>query len=105
MPQTNIISKKKTTERNYKLKGKNVLSNVGNEKNLGVIIESSLLIQEHIAKETKLANSVVTGGNHGEFLQNKTYINQSWNPFLIKEKVAIENIHRKATRLTSRLCK
>ena len=55
----------KTTERNYKLNGKNVLSNVRNEKDLGVIIDSSLLFQEHIAKETKLANNVIAISEKG----------------------------------------
>ena len=60
-----LSGRTKMTEKTIQLIDENTLSNVENEKDLGVIIDSRLLLLrfglllEHIAKKTKLANSMV----------------------------------------------
>ena len=53
------MGRTKQSERNYTLNGGKQLSKVESEKDLGVILDSRLQYREHIAKKTKVANSIV----------------------------------------------
>ena len=54
-----LMGRTKQSERNYTLKGGKQLSKVESEKDLGVIVDSKLHYCEHIARKTKVANSIV----------------------------------------------
>ena len=71
------------------------------------------LVCEHIAKKTKVANSIVAIISKSfvnltsEFLTTlykavvRTHLknaNQAWNPYLKKDKITIENVQRRATK-------
>ena len=54
-----LTRRTKQSERNFSLNGGKQLSKAESEKNLGVIVDSNLQYREHIAKKTKVANSIV----------------------------------------------
>ena len=54
-----LTGRTKQSERNYISNGGKQLSKVESEKELGVIVDSQLHYREHIAKKTKVANSLV----------------------------------------------
>ena len=109
-----LTGRTKQSERNYTLNGGKQLSKVESEKDLGVIADSRLQYREHIAKKTKVANSIVAIIRKS--LVNLTseilttlykalvrthleYANQAWNPYLKKDKITIENVQRRTTKL------
>ena len=109
-----LTGRTKQSERNYTLYGGKQLSKVESEKDLGVIVDSRLQYREHIAKKTKVANSIVAiirksfVNLTSEILTtlykalvraHLEYANQAWNPYLKKEKISIENVQRRATKL------
>ena len=53
-----LAGRTKKSELNYSLNGGKQLSKVESEKDLGVIVDSRLQYREHIAKKTKVANSI-----------------------------------------------
>ena len=54
-----LTGRTKQSERNFTLNGGKQLSKVESDKDLGVIVDSILQYREHIAKKTKVANSIV----------------------------------------------
>ena len=104
---------------NYTLDGKNTASNIENEKDMGVIIDSRFLFREHIARKTKIVKSMIAVIKKKfliltEEIMVKLYktlarphlenANQSRSPFLKEDKLAFENVQRKTTRLIPSLC-
>ena len=109
-----LTGRTKQSERNYTLNGGKQQSKVESEKDLGVIVDSRLQYREHIAKKTKVANSIVAiirksfVNLTSEILTtlykdlvraHLEYANQAWNPYLKKDKITIENVQRRATKL------
>ena len=108
-----LTGRTKQSERNYTLNGGIQLSKVKSEKDLGVIVVSRLQYREHIAKKTKVANSIVAiirknfVNLASEILTtlykalvrtHLEYANQALNPYLKKDKITIENVQRRATK-------
>ena len=102
----------------YSLDGKQ-LEHVFMEKDLGVLIDSELSFEEHIAKQVKKANSILGIINRGfENLNPKVfkilystfvrphleYAQSVWSPKLRKHVNLIEGVQRRATRLVQRYC-
>ena len=92
----------------------NVIERSSAEKDIGVIIEDKLKFSEHLAEKINKANEVVgiirrtfIGLDAEMFKQLYTalvrphseYAYQVWNPYLIKDIEAVENVQRRATRL------
>ena len=109
-----LTRRTKQSERNYSLNGRKQLSKAESEKDLGVIVDSNLQYREHIAKKTKVANSIVaiikksfvnltsetlTTLYKALVRTHLDYANQAWNPYLKKDKITIENVQRRATTL------
>ena len=107
------MGRTKQSERNYTLNGGKQLSKVESEKDLGVILDSRLQYREHIAKKTKVANSIVaiikkkfvkltseilTTLYKALVRTHLEYANQAWNPYLKKDKITIENVQRRETK-------
>ena len=105
-----LTGRKKQSERNYTVNGGKQLSKVESQKDLGVIVDSRLQYREHIAKKTKVANSIVAiirksfVNLTSEILTtlykalvrtHLEYANQAWNPHLKKAKITIENVQRR----------
>ena len=110
-----LTGRVKLAERNYTLDGNTYLNNVQTE---GVLVDSRLLFREQIAKKTRLANGMVA-------IIRKSYLNaevlitlykalvrtpleyskKCWNPYLKKDKIMIENVQRRATRLVANIQK
>ena len=108
-----LVGRTKQSERNYTLNGGKQLSKVESEKDLGVILDSRLQYREHIAKKTKVANSIVaiikkkfvkltseilTTLYKALVRTHLEYANQAWNPYLKKDKITIENVQRRETK-------
>ena len=90
------------------------IEKVEEEKDLGVIIDRKLNFRQHIAKKVSIANS-----NLGIIYRTFTYFNPEmflslyksivrphleyasviWSPLYKKDKITLENIQRRATRL------
>ena len=87
--------------------GTHPIEKVANEKDLGVIIDSKLTFRDHITSKVNLANR-----NLGIFLTlykslvrpHLEYATVVWSPLYKKDRIAIENVQRRATRLV-RACK
>ena len=84
------------------------------EKDIGVIIDSHLSFEHHIAAKINKANATLgIINNTFEFKDEKTmttlykvlvrphleYANQIWTPHLIKNITAVENVQRRATKM------
>ena len=104
----------KQSERNYTLNGGKQLSKNESEKDLGVIVDSILQYREHIAIKTKVAYSIVaiikktfvkltseilTTLYKALVRTHLEYANQAWNPYLKKDKIKMENVQRRETKL------
>ena len=110
---------KKFTETTYTMEsdGQQVeLEKVKNEKDLGVIIDQNLTFRDHITSKVNIANR-----NVGIVFRTFTYIDQEmflnlyksiirphleyatpvWSPLYKKDKIIIENVQRRATRLVA----
>ena len=110
---------KKITETTYTTEsdGQQVeLEKVKNEKDLGVIIDRNLTFRDHITSKVNIANR-----NVGIIFRTFTYIDQEiflnlyksiirphleyatpvWSPLYKKDKIVIENVQRRATKLVS----
>ena len=94
------------------------LDTVKSEKDLGVTIDSSLSFREHINSKVNLANR-----NLGIIFRTFTYLDEEtflhlfkslvrphleystpiWSPYYKKDKIMIENVQRRATKLVSTL--
>ena len=94
------------------------LEQVAAEKDLGVYIDSKLTFRDHITKKVNIANR-----NLGAIIRSFTYIDKTtflqlfkslvrphleygssiWYPIFKKDKIQIENIQRRATRLVNSL--
>ena len=100
----------------YTLDG-NQLEHVFEEKDLGIVIDSELTFDEHIAKQVKKANSILGVINRGfenltptifktlytAFVRPHLEYGQSvWSPKLRKQVNLIEGVQRRATRLVNR---
>ena len=118
-----LTRRTKQSERNFTLNGGKQLSKVESDKDLGVIVDSILQYREHIAKKTKVANSIVAiirksfvnltseilttlykalARTHLEYwICELEFANLIWHPRLIKHQKILENVQRKATRLVS----
>ena len=92
------------------------LEKVESEKDLGVIIDQNLTFRAHITSKVNIANK-----NLGIIFRTFTYIDQEmflnlyksivrphleyatpvWSPFYKKDKIIIENVQRRATKLVS----
>ena len=98
----------------YKLDVNQQLPRIEIEKDLGVQIDDKLSFSNHISEKVNKANKVM-GLIRRTFvsLDNKSFVplytslvrpileyaNQAWNPYLVKDIVAIENVQRRATRM------
>ena len=97
-----LTGRTKQSERNYTLNGGKQLSKIQSEKDLGAIVDSRLQYSEHIAKKTKVANSIVaiirknflnltseilTTLYKALVRTHLEYANQAWNPYLKKTKL------------------
>ena len=115
-PTLTLTGRTIQSERNYTLYGGKQLSKIESEKDLAVVVDSRLLYREHIAKKTKVANSIVAiirksfVNLNSEILTTlykalvRTYLeyaNQAWSPYLGKDKITIENVQRRATKFIS----
>ena len=110
---------KKFTETTYTMEsdGQQVeLEKVKNEKDLGVIIDQNLTFRDHITSKVNIANR-----NVGIVFRTFTYIDQEmflnlyksiirphleyatpvWSPLYKKDKIIIENVQRRATKLVA----
>ena len=108
---------KKFTETTYTMEsdGQQVeLEKVKNEKDLGVIIDQNLTFRDHITSKVNIVNRYV-----GIVFRTFTYIDQEmflnlyksiirphleyatpvWSPLYKKDKIIIENVQRRATKL------
>ncbi|XP_066913249.1 uncharacterized protein [Clytia hemisphaerica] len=97
----------------YSLDGRQ-LEHVFEEKDLGILIDSELTFEEHIAKQVKKANAILGIINRG-FVNMSTstfrtlyctfvrphleYAQSVWSPFLRKHVNLIEGVQRRATKL------
>ena len=92
------------------------LEKVKNEKDLGVIIDQNLTFRDHITSKVNIANR-----NLGIIFRTFTYIDEGmflnlykslirphveyatpiWSPLYKKDKIIIENVQRRATKLVS----
>ena len=99
--------------------GTHPIEKVANEKDLGVIIDSKLTFRDHITSKINLANR-----NLGIIFRTFTFLDTEifltlykslvrphleyatvvWSPLYKKDRIAIENVQRRATRLV-RACK
>ena len=97
----------------------NQLEHVFEEKDLGILIDSELTFEEHIAKQVKKANSILGMINRSFERLNPTiflvlytafvrphleYAQSVWSPKLRKYVNLIEGVQRRATRLVP-ICK
>ena len=110
---------KKFSETTYTMEsdGQQVeLEKVKNEKDLGVIINQNLTFRDHITSKVNIANR-----NVGIVFRTFTYIDQEmflnlyksiirphleyatpvWSPLYKKDKIIIENVQRRATKLVA----
>ena len=111
--------KKKFTETKYTMESDSQqveMEKVKNEKNLGVIIGQNLTFRDHITSTVDIANR-----NVGIIFRTFTYIDQEmflnlyksiirphleyatpvWSTHYKKDKIIIENVQRRATKLVS----
>ena len=99
--------------------GTHPIEKVANEQDLGVIIDSKLTFRDHIISKVNLANR-----NLGIIFRTFTFLDTEifltlykslvrphleyatvvWSPLYKKDRIAIENVQRRATRLV-RACK
>ena len=99
--------------------GPQAIEKVANEKDLGVIIDSKLTFRDHISAKVNLANR-----NLGIIFRTFTYLDTEmfmslykslvrphleyatviWSPLYKKDRISIENVQRRATKLV-RACK
>ncbi|XP_066916943.1 uncharacterized protein B0403.1-like [Clytia hemisphaerica] len=93
------------------------LEHVFEEKDLGILIDSELTFEEHIAKQVKKANAILGIINRG-FVNMSTstfktlycafvrphleYAQSVWSPFLRKHVNLIEGVQRRATKLVQK---
>ena len=106
----------------YFMKGRDlsreVIVNVEEEKDLGVIVDKNLKFHTHITSKIKIANR-----NLGIIFRTFTYMDKTiflhlykslvrphleyastvWSPHLRKHQIAIENVQRRATKLLSNI--
>ncbi len=93
-------------------------SKVTSEKDLGLIIEQQFNFTEHVAKKVSTANRnlgiisrTFTYLDKEMFLNlykslvrpHLEYASQVWSPLYKKDKIAIENVQRRATKLLCNL--
>ena len=101
----------------YDMNGK-VLDRVSGERDLGVFVTESLSFSTHIATTVAKANRMLGLIKHTfSFLDKdsllllyKTYVRphleycvQAWSPYLEKDKVLLEKVQRRATKLVPEL--
>ena len=110
-----------TEERNYFMPTENgniIIDKVSDEKDLGVTIDNKLNFRKHISSKVSIANR-----NLGIIFRTFTYISQEmflalfkaivrphleyasvvWSPLYKKDRIQIENVQRRATRLVPSL--
>ena len=107
------------TDYSYTHDGIHVIEKVANGKDLGVIIDSKLTFRDHITSKVNLANRnlgiifrIFTFLDTEFFLTlykslvrpHFEYATVVWSPLYQKDRIAIENVQRRATRLV-RACK
>ena len=98
----------------YKLDLDQQLPRIEIEKDLGVQIDDKLSFSNHISEKINKANKIMGLIRRTFVSLDKTsfvplytslvrpileYANQVWNPYLVKDIVAIENVQRRATRM------
>lgn len=106
------------TYKMYKNNSETVVEKADTEKDLGVVFDSKLLFREHIASKIKIANRNLglifrsfTYMDKEMFLQlyksivrpHLEYASSVWSPHVKKDKIALENVQRRATRLVKSL--
>ena len=107
-----LSTKSGQSNRNYIMDGQ-PLADVSSERDLGVIIDSSLSFDEHVSAKIRKANSIMgLIRKTFTYLDKRTFLllfkslvrphleynNQLWMPYLKRHIRAIENVQRRATR-------
>ena len=97
------VNNKEGSNRTFRMKAVEP-KQVKYEKDIGVIIDYQLKIENHMNEKIKKANNMM-GLIRRLFvhLYEAMFLNTTWYPYKIKDLTAIENVQRRATRYLPKL--